>query len=81
MMPAPHLSPPARRPVLALSLAVLGGPALAHPGHEHTVWNLFDLMHVGGALALVALCAAGIALARRRHAMRRASRHTPRHHE
>ena len=80
-MPMPRLTPTTRRPFQALSLAALSGPALAHPGHEHTLSNLFDLMHIGGALFLVALCAVGIASARRRHTMRGAARNTPDQHE
>lgn len=80
-MPMPLLTPTTRRPFQALSLAAFSGPALAHPDHEHTLSNLFDLMHVGGALFLVALCAAGIALARRRHTMRREIRNTSDQHE
>lgn len=80
-MPTPRFTLSIRRPFHALSLAALSSPALAHPGHEHTLSNLFDLMHIGGALALVALCAAGIALACRRHTVRREMRNTPDRHE
>lgn len=76
MKPVLHPFPLARPTVIALSLTALSGTALAHPGHEHTLPALFDLMHVSGALALLALCAAGIALTRRRQAERRAERRT-----
>lgn len=71
----PRPTPPTRQIFAALLLAALCGNALAHPGHEHSLANLFDLLHAGGALLALALGAAGLAWLHRRHAAQRAARH------
>lgn len=61
-----------RRLLRAALPAAFSGAAWAHPGHEHSLLNLFDLVHAGGALVLLALSAAAFTWLRRQLADRRA---------